>query len=138
MQRSVPHSNMPPLVASSSSSRSSNGVRAYALCKCDDSFIGLIFPFKNSSSAMLHPPLELSNTLTPIGTSISSTTMALATRPLPGINIPTVKPVHTNSMSQPLPILATISATSGPSLNTFIKPPARKSTPSLDSCCVII
>lgn len=68
------------------------------------------------AKAMLDAPLELPNIPTPILTSMHSTPMALPIGPFPRINIPCIKPVHPETVPEPLPIVPAIPAPPGPRL----------------------
>lgn len=71
------------------------------------------------TKAMLDTPLEFPYISTPILASMNSTPMTLPIRPFPGINIPSIKPIHPETMPKPLPILPAVPAPSSPSLYTI-------------------
>lgn len=73
---------------------------------------------------MFYARLEISDVATPIGAVLTTSAVTLSIKPLTGVAIPAVKLEHTESMSEPLPIHPTVSATFGPILYSIpIIPP---------------
>lgn len=70
------------------------------------------------AKAMLDAPLELSDISAAVLTGVNAIPMALAIGPLPGIHIPSVEPVHAIAMPEPLSVLAPVSASPSPGLDT--------------------
>ena len=69
------------------------------------------------SKAMLNAPLELPHVPAPILARVHPTAMALATCPLPGINIAGVKPVDPEPVAKPLAVLPPVPTPPGPRLH---------------------
>lgn len=69
------------------------------------------------TKAMLNTPFELPNVPTPILARVNPIPMALTIRPLSGVDIPGVKPIHAKPVPQALAVTPTVATPTCPSLN---------------------
>lgn len=71
------------------------------------------------TKTMLDAPLELPNIATSVFAGVNSATVTLSAGPLAREHVSSVESVNPITVAKPLPILAPVTATSGPGLNTI-------------------
>lgn len=71
------------------------------------------------TKTMLDAPLKLPNIATSVFAGVNSATVTLSAGPLAGEHVSSVESVNPITVAKALPILAPVTATSGPGLNTI-------------------